>query len=59
MAKILQETIVINVSKLVKNNDSSDEFLVDDEILVAIEDLVNEIITNPNTVVEVTRETNE
>jgi hypothetical protein len=55
MAKIVENSIVIKLSKLVKIADDADHQLANDDIIFALEQVVQELVGD-NIIVEVERE---
>ena len=54
MAAIVEETITVRISKLVKTNHDTDEKLVSDDIIAALEQVVQELVGD-NLIVEIER----
>lgn len=54
MAKVLEETVVIKFSKLVKSSDKSEQ-IVTDEIVTALEQVAQELCGN-DIIAEITQE---
>jgi len=44
MAQILEEAITIKLSKLVKNNNSNDKILISEELILALEQVADELV---------------
>ena len=44
MAKIYEEVVVIKLSKLVKESDSSSDLIITDEVLAALSSVVEELV---------------
>ena len=55
MAKIVEELVVIKVSKLVKG-DVDESPMLSEEVCDAIETMVGEVLNDPKAIVEVVRE---
>jgi hypothetical protein len=55
MAKIVENVIVIKLSKLVKVDDASDHQMANDDIISALEQVVQELVGD-NIIVEIERE---
>ncbi len=51
MAKLVEDVLVVKVSKLYRDNESTEE-LVSDDIIIALEQLVQEVVGS-NVLVEV------
>ena len=54
MAKMIEETVIVTVSKLVKDNTEEQEMLPND-VLAAMEAVVAELIQDDSVLIEITR----
>lgn len=52
MAKIVEEIVVIKISKLVRDEAKNDEFLPD-EFVAGIEAMATEMLSDPSAIIEV------
>lgn len=55
MAKLVEEVLVIKLSKLVRDKDANDTVLVNDEFIENLEVVAGEIASDSGVVVEVIR----
>lgn len=54
MAKIHRQTLVVEMSKLLKDSNESGPFLTD-EVVEAMESIIEELVADPSVVVEVVK----
>lgn len=46
MASIVQETVVITFSKLIKSNDTEKKDIINEEILASLEEVAQQLVDN-------------